>query len=850
MASNGYEPLKNEQELEGLLGQPNTRTPRSSRSRGLVFAVVALLGVFGFTAFYSLPPRNARYATEQHPVSSGTILGDSGDELARCPANIPPPASPPAKTNPFASLTVPETVAIHDWVSAPARNLNLTAGTDAHLNDNFIYRIEAYRPAKKDAVRYLDNPDTAAPPERYAHVIIHHGAAAEPFVQDYLIGPVPVSSKTSMRKLTEIYHRDPIPYNSRGFTHITELSPLLLKVMPALAEATEELFGGSVSGLPNDTLVAGMSGPFSFDGSFRRSWVSWRRNIPGPWLHPVNFFQYVDFTGTDPEQWKLLKIVYNHQVFGTIDEFMTAFRNGTLKRLPSRPDQDPTASEWSTRKRPQPFAPRDLDHLPGPRSVSFAGLRFRVDRALQYVSWMGWGMYLGFDRDMGLSLWDLRFKGDRIIYELAPQEAMAQYAGNDPMQTTTAWLDRFFGMGAAVRDMIPGYDCPHEAIYLPATTTNFEGSITRERAICIFEQDTGRPITRHTGYSDGEFGATRGYQLVVRSVSTVGNYDYLFDYMFMIDGTIEVRLSASGYLQGGFWEPAQEGYGTAIRETTMGSLHDHVINYKVDLDVAGEENSLLFTSTATETITQPWFDDDWGSEVIQQKISKKFIENENDALLKYPVNFQGGYSLVNQDARNRWGIPRGYAIHPGYSPIHNTVVGSKRLLNNANWARYNLAVSKRKDTEPTSSSQWNMNLPGDPVVDFHKFFDGENITQTDLVAWVNVGMHHLPQAEDAPNTRTNLAASSFFLTPLNYFDYDVSMDSTNSILLTAPVKPGDPWTFDDYGVAPAHCVPDAVPPFEYVGVETFGLDGKHAPPTTSEEMRKGAELFHRIKVEL
>ena len=55
----------------------------------------------------------------------------------------------------------------------------------------------------------------------------------------------------------------------------------------------------------------------------------------------------------------------------------------------------------------------------------------------------------------------------------------------------------------------------------------------------------------------------------------------MFDYIFMIDGTIEVRVSASGYLQGGYWEPAQEGYGTAIRETTMGSLHDHVINYKV-----------------------------------------------------------------------------------------------------------------------------------------------------------------------------------------------------------------------------------------------------------------------------
>ena len=76
-----------------------------------------------------------------------------------------------------------------------------------------------------------------------------------------------------------------------------------------------------------------------------------------------------------------------------------------------------------------------------------------------------------------------------------------------------------------------------------------------------------------------------------------------------------------------------------------------------------------------------------------------------------------------------------------------TVVGSKRLLNNANWARYNLAVSLRKDTEPSSSSMWNMHLPGAPVVDFHKFFDGENLTQQDLVAWINVGMHHLVRCD-------------------------------------------------------------------------------------------------------
>lgn len=70
----------------------------------------------------------------------------------------------------------------------------------------------------------------------------------------------------------------------------------------------KELFGSQAAGLPNDTLIAAGSGPFSFDGSFRRLWIGWRRNIAGPFLHPLNFYQYVDISGTDSSQWKPLKV--------------------------------------------------------------------------------------------------------------------------------------------------------------------------------------------------------------------------------------------------------------------------------------------------------------------------------------------------------------------------------------------------------------------------------------------------------------------------------------------------------------------------------------------------------------
>ncbi|KAI3611759.1 copper amine oxidase [Moniliophthora roreri] len=826
----GYQLVKDEN-----VQQDGSQTGRKRRFRRGMFVLILLLVTL------LLLPLNSPWTNSKVPTSA-----KQSEPLDQCTPPLPLPAKPPSPYNLWASLSVQETSEIQAWLEAPERNLNLTRAEDAALSDNTIFIIEAYYPSKAEALAHLESPDSVNPPERFARVTIHHGSAAEPVIKDYLVGPLPVSSKTTMRELTEIYHRD-IPYNARGFLSLTEFLAMWSTFTPEFRGILEDLFNVTLSGDSTNTLVTTGSGPFSFDGSFRRTWVSYKRNVPGPWLHAIDFWNYFDVSGTDPSQWKVLKVVYGKQLFNTYESFLEAYRNGSLER-PDRPETD---DSWSTRKRVGER--RDLDHLPGPRSVSFAGLRFRVDKEKQYVSWMGWGMYLGFNRDMGLSLWDIRFKGERIIYQLAPQEAIAQYGGNDPMQSTTAWQDRYFGMGSSVRDMLPGYDCPQEAVYLPATTRNPVGSVTVEKAICIFEQDTGTPITRHTGYMNGEFGAVKGYVLVVRSIASVGNYDYIFDYTFQLDGTIEVRVSASGYIQGSYWDSTQDAYGVKIRDTSMGNIHDHVINFKVDFDIVGLENSLLETTTSQEEVEQPWLDedDDWGPTTIQQRVTKRFIENEDDALLRYPVNFQGGYAVVNQAEKNAWGYPRGYTIHPGYNPVHNTVIGSRRLLENANWARYNLAVSRRKDSEPSSSSMWNMNLPGNPVVNFHKFFDGENLTQEDLVAWINVGTHHLPQAEDSPNTKTNVATSSFVLTPLNYFDYDVSMESSNAILLSMPEEPGDAYPYDDYGVKQDFtCVPEPPKPFEYRPLQTFDVEGKKQKPKGIEELRKMAEMYHRVKVEL
>ncbi|KAG2012930.1 copper amine oxidase [Coprinopsis cinerea AmutBmut pab1-1] len=702
----------------------------------------------------------------------------------------------PAPVNVWAPFTPQEASDVESWLRAEERGLNLTEATRSTPSDNVIFDIQLYIPPKDAVLAYLDDPQMVQPPSRFAHVAINQGAAPNPTVGNFLVGPLPISEATGIRPLTEIYHNYEVPFNARALVDlemVEERDYFMKAAAPPLAEAVKDLFGGEFLGNANDTLLAGPSGPKSYDGSWRKAWYTWRWNVPGSFLHPINFYTYFDMSGTDTSQWQILKVVYHDQFFPSVESFLEAWRNGTLIRHPP-PEGTRESRLWSSRQRQG--EPRDLDYLPGPTQVYFAGPRFRVDPATRYVTWMGWSMYLGFSRDMGLSLRDIGFKGERIIYELSPQEAVGHYTGGDPFQSRTAWLDRHFSMGARSRELVPGYDCPREAAYLPMDTYVATGNVHIERAICVFEHDLAIPLTTHIGPVDGESGAVNSYVLVLRSIPTVGNYDY--DYIFYLDGTIEVKVSASGYLQGTYWTSEQDSYGTRLHDTTMGSLHDHVINFKVDFDVAGTANSLLKTTVGQEEVELPWMDEDWGNTMIQGKITREYVEVEDDSRLDYPPDGLGNYAIVNKDALNAWGNPRGYAIRPGHSPIRLNVIGSKLLEKNANWAKHNIAVTKRKETEPSSSSIWNGQLPGAPPVDFDKFFDGDSIDQEDLVLWINIGAHHLPHAEDSPNTKTNVASSSFMLTPMNYFDFDVSMESLNSVMLKDPTRVGGP--YEDNGV--------------------------------------------------
>ena len=189
-------------------------------------------------------------------------------------------------------------------------------------------------------------------------------------------------------------------------------------------------------------------------------------------------------------------------------------------------------------------AGRDLSP---PAMVQPGGSRFRIDEKQKFVSWMGFEFFASTSSDSGVALHNIKFNGDTVIYELGLQEAMVHYAGDDPTQGGQEFLDSAGYMGLQMYELVPGYDCPAYASFISTISHFEESTIINQKSICIFEYTADHALQRHT--DDSRVSVSRNTYLTVRSVSTIANHDYTFDYIFYLDGTIEVKVRASGYLR-------------------------------------------------------------------------------------------------------------------------------------------------------------------------------------------------------------------------------------------------------------------------------------------------------------
>ncbi|KAJ3036375.1 hypothetical protein HDV00_002791 [Rhizophlyctis rosea] len=634
--------------------------------------------------------------------------------------------------------------------------LNLTKYADANVWDNYLWVVDVWKNEKTDVLKYLDGDGEA--PELFATAYIVAGARHNPRIEVYKVGPLttpPDLSKISYTLLT-----DDIPHNSRveDSASYKSLTPFVAeKITIPLAKVTKALFNATFYGKSDgsDTLTWQDVSPKSTDGSLRRSWIFFNRDSEGSYILPTGLYARVDHSGTNPFKWNVLKIVYGtSQVFSSVNDFIHAYDTGTLTHIPI-----PSDPSWATLPRPA----KERKKPTPPRQVPTDRPRYTVDLKTHHVKWLDWQFYWTFSRETGLVLWDVRFKNERVLYEMGLQEAVTHYAAADPGQGNSAYLDRFIGFGTTSFSLLPDYDCPAYG-----TLVNVDFYDEKVATHCFaFMKWIGR-----LEY----YGATKDVVLGVRVIHTTGNYDYVVDYLFHPDGTIEHETSYTGYPQAGIWDPkTQQPFTTRIHDESAAAIHDHMTNYKLDLDLLTTSNTPVWRTLNVTEYTPAWADDSDAlnpKKRVEKRLVTKDIKNEDEGKIDFDNwgNRDGMVLFVNKDRKNAWGYDRGYRLEL-MAPIRDIVPDNGLLRRSGDVAKHHLTITKYHSSEHESSHSLNQQLTDRPFVPFAKYSNGESLEQENPVAWVNIGIHHIPRAEDVPLTLTNTARGGWLLEPINWDDH-------------------------------------------------------------------------------
>lgn len=140
----------------------------------------------------------------------------------------------------------------------------------------------------------------------------------------------------------------------------------------------------------------------------------------------------------------------------------------------------------------------------------------------------------------------------------------------------------------------------------------------------------------------------------------------MFSYEFYLDGSIKVTVRASGYIEGAGAVGNHE-YGYRIHGGYSGSMHDHVLNFKVDFDIEGTKNTMQLTSFVPTN--QEYL---WTKEPRETfKLKREIIQSEDNSRLDW-------------DRKTQYAIVRGPSICAASSIAHpyffiSTNVGSLLL---------------------------------------------------------------------------------------------------------------------------------------------------------------------------
>ncbi|KAL8925133.1 MAG: hypothetical protein Q9208_003638 [Pyrenodesmia sp. 3 TL-2023] len=445
-----------------------------------------------------------------------------------------------------------------------------------------------------------------------------------------------------------------------------------------------------------------------------------------------------------------------------------------------RIDLLPTGSDHST-KEPQPFripppseyAPEHQQLRPDLKPLNVVqpeGASFKVTQAGEtgsMLEWQKWFVRIGFNQREGIVLYDVRYDGRSIFYRMSLSDMVIPYADpRHPFHKKAAFDLGDVGAGVMANNLKLGCDCLGAIHYLDAVLNTEKGEPWHmENVVCVHEQDSGIGW-KHTNYRTGKAAIVRNRELVVQSIITVANYEYIMAFIFNQAGEIKYEVRATGIVS---TQPIDEGFevpwGTVVHPRVLAAHHQHIFSLRVDPAIDGHNNRLIYE----EAHAMPR--SDFNPHGVGYTINETLIEKS--AGLDIDVDRNRTFKIQNHSVRNPVnGRPVAYKIQA--PPFQKLLADPDSFhFKRAEFANHNIYVTKYRDGELYAGGKYtNQSRGGDGVRSWAN--RNEDVTDTDLVLFVQFGLQHATRIEDFPVMPCEVIHVAF--KPANFFDKNPALD--------------------------------------------------------------------------
>ena len=322
------------------------------------------------------------------------------------------------------------------------------------------------------------------------------------------------------------------------------------------------------------------------------------------------------------------------------------------------------------------------------------------------------------------------------------------------------------GAGVMANNLKLGCDCLGSIHYLSAVLSNDQGEpLPMENVVCIHEQDAGIGW-KHTNYRTGRAAVVRNRELVVQSIITVANYEYIMAFMFNQAGELTYEVRATGIIS---TQPIDDGlevpWGTVVHPGVLAVHHQHIFSLRIDPAIDGHSNRLVYEEA------HPMPRSDFNPHGVGYTVQETLVSQS--AGLDTQEDSNRVFKIQNTSVRNPInGKPVAYKLH--MPPFQKMLADPDSFhFKRAEFADHNLYAVKYRDGELYAGGKYtNQSRGGDGV---RAWADrNENITDTDLVLYVQFGLQHSTRIEDFPVMPCEIIKVS--LKPANFFEKNPALD--------------------------------------------------------------------------